>query len=66
MPFRVAPSALKVNPISTGPMGVSREPLHLPSTSAARAGRRHEHDRQHHDEQKPRASESFHRILLMR
>src|SRR6185369_6942156 len=38
VPVRVAPSALKLKPTMTAPIGVSSDPVHLPSTSAARAG----------------------------
>src|SRR5438874_2657019 len=38
VPVSVPPSALKLKPTFTVPMGVSSDPAHLPSTSAARAG----------------------------
>src|SRR5437879_5295108 len=37
-PFRVAPSACKVNATGIAPIAVASDPVHLPSTSAARAG----------------------------
>src|SRR5215468_4473491 len=37
-PVSIAPSALKLNSMGMAPIGVSIEPDHLPSTSAARRG----------------------------